>query len=215
MSVLSGEWRLMNGETSPVGTEEWKLEETTEHIHWRSIIDKTTPFPHKEELNIAAIPRTWSITEMSVRSSGERQEESFEGRVKDGNFQVTVRRAGNMEQFSIPVSASVEFDYLSPAFNTITFHRLRLRRGESREIEVVYIFPVSRTNSFETRMVRQRYKRLADESVSVVAGKFPTAKRYLYKNLESGWTGNVWTDNLETVLKYEKFCELLTYDRTP
>ncbi len=64
-------------------------------------------------------------------------------------------------------------------------------------------------------MVRQRYRRFADESISVFAGRFPTSKRYLYKNLESGWTSSIWTDNLENVLKYEKFCELITYDRTP
>ncbi len=133
---------LVNGGTPLVGTEKWRLEESSENIRWSSIIDKTTPFPHREELNIAAIPRTWSITAINVRSTSEGQDEGFEGRVKDGKFQVTVRRASNVEQISIPVSASVEFDYLSPAFNTITFHRLRLRRGESREIEVVYIFPV-------------------------------------------------------------------------
>ncbi len=214
MTVLSGEWRLVNGGTLPVGTEKWRLEETSKSIRWSSVIDKTTLFPHREELNVTAIPRTWSITVVNVRSVGGGGEESFEGKVENGTFQATVRRAGNVEQFSIPVSTLVEFDYLSPAFNTITFHRLRLRRGESREIEVVYIFPVSRTNSFETRMVRQRYERFRDESISVLAGKFPTAKRYQYKNLDSGWTSSIWTDSLEIVLRYEKLCELLSYNKT-
>ncbi len=214
MTVFSGEWRLVNGGTLPVGTEKWGLEETSKFIHWSSVIDKATPFPHREELNVTAIPRTWRITVANVRSVGEGGEESFEGKVENETFKATVRRAGNVEQFSIPVSTSMEFDYLSPAFNTITFHRLRLRRGESREIEVLYIFPVSQTNSFETKMVRQKYERFHDESIFVLAGKFPTAKRYHYKNLDSGWTSSIWTDSLEIVLRYEKLCELLSYNKT-
>ena len=126
-------------------------------------------------------------------------------------FRVSVERPGTHEDYSLPVSASTEYDYLSLAFNIITFHRLRLRRGESREIDVAYIFPVSNRETFKTKMVKQRYQRLADESISVPAGQFPTAKRYVYKNLDSGWTSNIWTDNLETVLRYEKLCELASY----
>ncbi len=124
---------------------------------------------------------------------------------------MSARGSGTNEEYSLPVSASTEFDYLSLAFNIITFHRLRLRRDESREIEVAYIFSVSNQESFRTRMVRQRYQRLADEPISVPAGQFANAKHYLYKNLESGWTSDIWTDNLETVLRYEKLCELVSY----
>ena len=63
-------------------------------------------------------------------------------------------------------------------------------------------------------MVRQSYHRLKDEPVDVPAGHFSAAKHYVYRNLDSGWTSDIWTDNLETVLRYEKLCELLSYDRT-
>ena len=213
MTVLTGEWRLLNGGIAPVGTERWRLEETSESILFNSVIDRTLPFPHKEKVNITVVPRKWRITTIKISSVGEDREDSFEGKVEDGNLKVTVSRAGSVEHHSIPVLRSAEFDYLSPVFNTITFHRLRLRRGESREIEAVYIFPVSQQDSFRTRMVRQRYQRLGDDMVSVPAGQFPLAKHYVYKNLESGWTGSIWTDNLEIALRYEKLCDLLSYNR--
>jgi hypothetical protein len=63
-------------------------------------------------------------------------------------------------------------------------------------------------------MVKQSYQRLNDEPVKVPAGNFPVAKHYVYRNLDSGWTSNIWTDNLETVLRYEKLCELVSYSRS-
>lgn len=214
MTVLSGEWSLVNGGNAPVGTEKWRLEETLEQIRWNSTIDKKVPFPHKEELSLIAIPRKWRIKSIRINSVGEGRSEGFEGTVDGGRFEFAVSRAGNLEQYSIPVSELTEFDYLSLVFNTVTFHRLRLRRGESREIEVVYIFPVALQDSFRTRMVRESYQRLEDQSVDVPAGHFPSAKHYVYRNLDSGWTSSIWTDNLETVLRYEKLCELLSYNHT-
>lgn len=214
MTILSGEWSLVNGGNAPVGTEKWRLEETIEQIRWNSTIDKKVPFPHKEELSLTAIPRKWRIKSIRINSVSEDRNEGFEGTVDGGRFGFVVSRAGNVEQYSIPVSESTEFDYLSLIFNTVTFHRLRLRRGESREIEVAYIFPVALQDSFRTRMVRESYQRLEDQSVDVPAGHFPSAKHYVYRNLDSGWTSSIWTDNLETVLRYEKLCELLSYNRT-
>lgn len=214
MTVLSGVWSLVNGGEAPVGTEKWRLEETPERISWNSTIDKQVPFPHKEDLSLTAVPRKWRISKIRVSSAAEGRNESFEGNVDDGKFEFAVDQAGKVERHSIPVSESTEFDYLSLIFNTVTFHRLRLRRGESREIEVAYIFPVALQDSFRTRMVKQSYRRLGDEPVKVPAGHFPSAKHYIYRNLDSGWTSSVWTDNLETVLRYEKLCELLSYNRT-
>lgn len=212
MAVLSGVWSLVNGGEDPVGTENWRLEENSEQISWRSTIDRKNPFPHKEELSVTAIPRKWRIKNIRINSIGEDRNEAFEGNVGDGKFEFAVNRTGNVERFSIPVSESTEFDYLSLIFNTITFHRLRLRRGESREIEVAYIFPVATQDSFRTRMVKQMYQRRNDQRIKVPAGHFPSAKHYVYRNLDSGWTSSIWTDNLETVLRYEKLCELLSYD---
>ena len=57
MTVLSGVWSLVKGGEAPVGTEKWRLEETSEEIRWNSTIDKKVPFPHKEELRLTAVPR--------------------------------------------------------------------------------------------------------------------------------------------------------------
>ncbi len=213
MTLLSGEWRLVNGRTVPAGTEKWKVDETSTSILWHSIIEKKTPFPHKEEIHVTATPRRWSVREIRISSVGNDVEERFEARVEDSTFAANILRGEKTEHQSIPVSDTTEFDFLSPIFNTITFHRLRLRREESRNIETVYILPVSKEASFQTMIVKQRYLRMKDEPVTVPAGRFPSAKHYVYINLSSGWTGNIWTDNLETVLRYERLCELLSYNR--
>ncbi len=213
LTVLSGELRLVNGGTIPAGTEKWKVEETSTSILWHSIIEKNTPFPHNEEIHVTATPRRWSVREIRISSVGHDVEERFEGRVVNSTFVAIILRGEKTERQSIPVLDTMEFDYLSPIFNTITFHRLRLRRGGSRDIETVYIFPASKETSFEMRIVKQHYLRMKDEPVTVPAGRFPFAKHYVYTNLSSGWTGNIWTDNLETVLQYEKLCELLSYNR--
>ncbi len=211
MIVLSGEWKIMNGKKTPVGSERWRLEETPPQIIWNSTIDRNSPFPHKEELRLKATPRNWKIETLEILSIGNGRREKFQAMREGTSLQGGINCDGDEKRFSIPMSDSTEIDYLSPVFNTVTFHRLRLRRGESREIEAIYISPVSTKHSFEPRLLRQSYQRLKDENVSVPAGNFPSAKRYVYKNLESGWTGNVWTDNLETVLRYESFVELLEY----
>ncbi len=211
MTVLSGEWEVTNGKKTPVGSERWSLEEQPSLIVWNSVIERNSPFPHREELSLKATPRSWKIETLVILSIGNGRTEKFLAKRDKTSLQGEIRHDGDEKKFSISISDSTEIDYLSPVFNTVTFHRLRLRRGESREIEAVYISPVSTKMSFEPRLLRQRYRRLKDETVSVPAGNFPSAKRYVYKNLESGWTGSVWTDNLETVLRYESFCELLKY----
>ena len=215
MTSLSGEWKLVNGGSTPVGTEKWRLDETATTLSYNSVIMKKTPFPHKEELHVTVAARSWETQKIEISSApdnpAEQPSERFEGTRKNGSFEIATSHGDNKEHTSIAVSDSTEFDYLSPIFNTVTFHRLRLRRRETREIETLYIFPVSQTESFRTRIVEQRYQRLDDEPLSVPAGRFPQAKLYVYKNLVTGWTGNIWTDNLETVLRYEKFCELLSY----
>jgi hypothetical protein len=211
MTVFSGEWKLLNGKETPIGSERWSLKETPTLIVWHSVIDRNSPFPHREELSLKATPRSWKIESLKILSTGNGRTDKLQAKRNTTSLQCHIHRDSDERKFSMPMSDSTEIDYLSPVFNTVTFHRLRLRRRESREIEAVYISPVSTKASFEPRVLRQSYQRLKDENVSVPAGNFPSGKRYVYKNLESGWTGSVWTDNLETVLRYESFCELLQY----
>ena len=149
---------------------------------------------------------------MSHREQG--PEEFFRGFVEKGTFRFEVQNAKGQRSDSIQVGSDTEYDYLSPIFNTITFHRLRLRRGQSREIRPLYIDPVSNERSFNLHPVRQRYTREEDTDLEVSAGRFSRAKLYGYENLESGWKSRIWTDNLETVLRYEKVYELLEYQHS-
>jgi len=217
LASLSGEWKLVNGGGTPVGTEKWRLDETATTLNYESVLQKQTPFPHNEELHVVALARSWEtqrIDNSSVADNpADHASERFEGTRKNGRFEVETSCGDKREHTSVAISDSTEFDYLSPIFNTITFHRLRLRRRETREIKAFYIFPVSESGSFRTRIVGQRYQRLNDEQLSMPAGFFPIAKHYVYTNLDTGWRGSIWTDNMETVLRYEKFCELLSYRR--
>lgn len=61
LKILTGEWRLTNGGAVTVGTERWRLEETTENVTWSSMNEKSAPFPHKEGVRVTALPRKWRV----------------------------------------------------------------------------------------------------------------------------------------------------------
>ena len=110
MTVLTGTWNLVNGTTAPIGTEKWKLEESTELISWTSMVERTTPFPHEEHLSVTVVPRTWKTRTITIRSIGNGQQESFEGVVEKNTFHAKIRRGTVEEHFSTPVTATIEFD---------------------------------------------------------------------------------------------------------
>jgi len=207
-----GKWAIFDGGADPVGAEVWRLKEGSEGLEWTSSIERKTPFPHIERLLVRIAPHKWAIQSLEIVSQSEQaREEFFRGYVVKGAFRFEIQNADGLHSDSVQVQPDTEYDYLSPIFNTITFHRLRLRSGQSREITPLYIDPVSINGSFNLHPVRQGYGRGGDEDVEVSAGRFIRAKLYRYENLESGWKSRICTDNLETVLRYERVYELQEY----
>jgi Putative glycolipid-binding len=211
--VLTGKWAISDGAGEVVGSEVWRLKEENEAVEWTSTIDRKTPFPHVERLLVRVLPHKWDVRSIEIVSqSKEGPEEFFRGFVEKGMFRFEIQNQKGLQSNSIQVNSDTEYDYLSPIFNTVTFHRLRrLRRGQSREVRPLFIDPVSIDGSFNLHQVRQRYTRTEDQDLKVSAGQFNKAKNYRYENLESGWKSSICTDNLETVLRYEKVYELTEY----
>jgi Putative glycolipid-binding len=207
-----GKWAISDGNVEVVGSEAWRLKEEDEAIEWTSTISRKTPFPHVERLLVRVLPRKWDIRSIEIVSQSEDGlEEFFRGFVEKGMFRFEIQNQNGLQSNSIQVNADTEYDYLSPIFNTVTFHRLRLRRGQSKEITPLFIDPVSLKGSFNLHQVKQRYTRVEDQDLKVSAGQFSKAKHYRYENLESGWTSTIRTDHLETVLRYERVYELVEY----
>ncbi len=210
--MLTGKWAISDSGVEVIGSEVWRLKEENETVEWTSTIDRETPFPHVERVLVRIVPHKWDIRSIEIVSQREQGlEEFFRGFSEKGMFRFEIQNQNGLQSNSIRVNADTEYDYLSPIFNTVTFHRLRLRRGQSREIMPLFIDPVSLNGSFNLHHVRQRYTRGEDQDLKVSAGQFSKAKHYRYENLESGWTSNIWTDNLETVLRYERVHELVEY----
>jgi hypothetical protein len=207
-----GKWLISDGGGEIVGSEVWGLKEENETVEWTSTIDRKTPFPHVERLLVRVMPHKWDIRSIEIVSQSEKwPEEFFRGFAEKGMFRFEIQNQKGLHSNSIQVDSDSEYDYLSPIFNTVTFHRLRLRRGQSREISPLFIDPVNIEGSFNLHQVKQRYTRGEDQDLKVSAGQFNKAKHYRYENLESGWTSAIWTDNLETVLRYERVYELVEY----
>src|SRR5713101_5620260 len=172
-----GKWAIFDGGGEAVGSEVWRLKEGKEGLEWASIIDRKTPFPHVERLLVRAMPHKWDIRSFEIVSQSEQGfEEFFRGLVEKGMFRFEIQNQKGQHSDSIQVNSDTEYDYLSPIFNTITFHKVRLRRGQSREIKPFFIDPVSIEGSFNLHPVRQQYTRADDQDVTVSAGRFNRAK---------------------------------------
>src|SRR5713101_523714 len=138
-----GKWAISDGGGEAVGSEVWRLREENEAIEWTSTIDRKIPFPHVERLLVRVLPHKWDIRSIEIVSQSEQGlEEFFRGFAEKGMFRFEIQNQTGLHSGSIHVNSDTEYDYLSPIFNTVTFHRLRLRRGQSEEIMPLFIDPV-------------------------------------------------------------------------
>lgn len=202
---FSGTWQILDEERA-VGWERWALNGGEGEIVYRAQIETSEPFPHREAIEFVLSP-TWQPLVLRLSAEQGRSEATYEGRAVEGRWEIEiVDEKGVTTNHGFPYDTHTELDYLSPIFNIVTFHRLRLSPGRSRKIQVIYMDPVV----FTPHWVNQRYTRLDDEPIHIQAGKYQ-ARHYRYRNLDSGWESDMWTDEQEIVLRYRRLYELVEY----
>lgn len=208
---LRGAWDLFSG-ADLVGRETWRLGRAGGARQYHATIARTAPVEHTQTLRLDLtgdhLPAALAIHVDLPGGS-----ETVAGEFAPGRWTFRIRRTGVEVVHEVEADPASHLDYLSPVFNTATLLRLDLDVGEEDDIVAVYLEPVGPA-SFTPRLVRQRYERLSDGAITVVAGTF-AAERYRYTNLETGWTGEIAADEFGTVLRYPGVCELASYEVLP
>jgi hypothetical protein len=189
-----GRYRVLDGEGHPVGTEEFRCAPGPAGWRYFADIETSDPEAHRERVDYV-VDGSWRPVRLKVETGSHslvlRPEADALVGERDG------------QQIEIPFGPEMDVDYLSPCFNAVTANRL----GGSRDIEVVYLKPVT----CEPVPARQRYELLQPEdTILTPVGEFRAA-RWRYTALPDGWTGQLWVAG-DVVLAFEGLFELEAYE---
>ncbi|MGZ8620495.1 MAG: hypothetical protein ACXWYE_11385 [Actinomycetota bacterium] len=189
----AGRYTVMDGDGSPVGTEEFRC--APGPMGWRFFSDVRTsePEPHQEVVDLAVDVAWWPARV----------------RIATGSHELLLTREGDRlsgwrdgEPLELAFGPEMHLDYLSPAFNAVTVMRL----FGTAEIDAVCLEAVT----LEPRPERQRYEDLGTEEVATPVGTF-VARRWRHTSLGSGWTRALWVVG-DLVVRNEGLCELEWYE---
>lgn len=189
-----GRYRVMDGEGRVVGAEDFRCAPGPAGWRYFADIETSDPEPHREQVDYV-VDGSWRPLRLTVET---------------GSHSLVLRTSGDAlvgerdgEPLEIPFGPEMEIDYLSPCFNAVTANRL----GSTRDIEVVYLEPVT----CEPVLARQRYELVEPEdAVRTPVGEFQ-ASRWRYSALPDGWTGQLWVAG-DVVVSFERLFELEAYE---
>ena len=189
----SGRYTVRGRSGEVVGTEDFRCAPGPMGWRYVSEIERDEPTPHRETVDVV-VDASWRIVRTRIETGShstllEARGDSLEG-VRDGH---KVEMAWGPE---------MHLDYLSPAFNAITAHRL----DETSDIDVLFLEPVT----VEAVPMRQRYELIRRESVETPPGMF-LATRWRYTALATGWTSDLWVAD-DVVVRYDRAFELISYE---
>ena len=189
----SGRYAVRGRSGDVVGTEDFRSAPGPMGWRYVSEIERDEPSPHRETVDIV-VDASWRIVRTRVETGShamllEARGDSLEG-VRDG------------QKVRLPWGPEMHLDYLSPAFNAITAHRL----DGTSEIDVLYLEPVT----LDPVSMRQRYELIRRETVETPSGRF-LAVRWRYTALTTGWTSDLWVAD-DVVVRYDRAFELISYD---
>jgi hypothetical protein len=191
--VPSGRYAVSGREGNVVGTEDFRCAPGPMGWRYVSEIQRDEPAPHDERVDVV-VDADWRI----VRSRIDTGSHSLELQPDDG----VLRGVFDGERIELGWGPETHLDYLTPAMNAITAHRLET----SSEIDVIYLEPVT----LEPTRMRQRYELLRRENVDTPVGSF-VATRWRYTALSSGWTSDLWVAD-DVVVRYDRAFELIGYE---
>jgi hypothetical protein len=188
-----GRYRVLGDRGEPIGTEDFRC--APGPMGWRYVSEISTDEhgPHHAVMDIA-VDASWRIVRARIETPAHRL------LLEPRGDSIVGERDG--EPLELPWGQDTHLDYLTPATNLITCHRL----GASDEIDVVFIDPYS----LEPRGERQRYDLLGSDEVDTPVGRF-AADRWRYTALDSGWTSLLWVAD-DVVVRYDAIFELIDYE---
>ena len=189
----SGRYAVRGRSGDVVGTEDFRSAPGPMGWRYVSEIERDEPSPHRETVDVV-VDASWRIVRTRVETGShamllEARGDSLEG-VRDG------------QKVRLPWGPEMHLDYLSPAFNAITAHRL----DGTSEIDVLYLEPVT----LDPVSMRQRYELIRRETVETPSGRF-LAVRWRYTALTTGWTSDLWVAD-DVVVRYDRAFELISYE---
>lgn len=189
----AGTYRIIGDHDEPVGTETFRCAPGPAGWRYFAEIDTTEHGRHHEVVDIV-VDADWRI----VRARIDTGEHQLLLEPSHGAF--TGSRDG--EPLDLPWAVDDHLDYLTPATNLITSHRLE----GTAEIDVVFIEPFT----LEPVRERQRYELQSEDEVQTPVGRF-AATRWTYTSLASGWTSDLWVAG-DMVVRYDRLFTLERYD---
>ena len=188
-----GTYRIIGDHGEPVGTEAFRCAPGPAGWRYFAEIDTTEHRRHHEVVDIV-VDADWRIVRVRL-DTGEHQL-----LLEPGSDTLTGSRDG--QPLELPWGPDDHLDYLTPATNLITTHRL----NATAEIDVVFIEPFT----LEPVRERQLYERHGAEEVQTPVGAFD-ATRWTYTSLGDGWTSDRWVAD-DVVVRYDRIFELIEYD---
>lgn len=189
----AGRYVVMDGDGNAVGSEAFRCAAGPAGWRWFSEIETSVPDPHGEVVDLVTTLE-WRPVRVRIETGGHALVAEVRGDRLIGSL--------DGDPVDLEFDSETEVDYFSPVFNAVTANRL----GTSREIDVVYLEPVT----IEPVRTRQSYERIADEPVRTPVGTFD-AVRWRYTSLASGWTGDLWVAG-DVVVRFDDLFELEEYE---
>jgi hypothetical protein len=191
--MAAGRYRVMDGDGTTVGTEEFRC--APGPMGWRYFSDiETSEHGQHHEVVDLTVDAAWR----PVRT-----------RINTGAHEITLfasedRLAGYLDGSPVEIAwgSQTHLDYASPAYNAATANRL----AETTEIDVVFL----EAFTCEPVAQRQRYELIADETLATPVGSF-AARRWRYTALGTGWSRDLWVAG-DVVVRYDGLFELEWYE---
>ena len=191
----AGTYTVFGDEGRPVGTEEFRTAPGIAGSRWFSTIRFSDPAAGEEIVDLS-VDEDWRPMRL---------------RIGTGEHHLILQRSaqgfhGARDAQRLQIGPVADFYYRSPGFNAATANRLMTENLTTADLEVTWV----EAGSLALHTSQQRYERLGEGELRTRVGRF-AAVRWRYTDLNSGWTGELWTGGA-IVLSYPGVVELAEYD---
>jgi hypothetical protein len=158
-------YAILRGDTQ-VGRERCRLYRRAGGGHWMtSELELTRPLPLEQYVEIHA-DADWHMESLNVRLSGSVQRDATH--IADGDvWRATIQTDEATLERQLPIGAETLVEFDSAWLGAIALGRLKLKPGQSREMDVIRI----ESPSLEPGPARLQYRCIGPERITTPAGK--------------------------------------------